>query len=87
MLDVLHPEVPVLDLIDLPGIVAVDVPGVTPAGKVDAVERVISAQVGLVRRGLSACACACTRTLNLCLHQGTEPASALRRSRPIGSMA
>ena len=54
MLDVLHPEVPVLDLIDLPGIVAVDVPGVTPAGKVDAVERVIRAQVGLVGRGLSA---------------------------------
>ena len=54
VLDVLHPEVPVLDLIDLPGIVAVDVPGVTPAGKVDAVERVISAQVGLVGRGLSA---------------------------------
>ena len=48
-----NPEVPVLDLIDLPGIVAVDVPGVTPAGKVDAVERVISAQVGLVGRGLS----------------------------------
>ena len=46
VLDVLHPEVPVLDLIDLPGIVAVDVPGVTPAGKVDAVERVISSQVG-----------------------------------------
>ena len=54
VLDVLHPEVPVLDLVDLPGIVAVDVPGVTPAGKVDAVERVISAQVGLVGRGLSA---------------------------------
>jgi hypothetical protein len=34
VLDVLHPEVPVLDLIDLPGIVAVDVPGVTPPGKV-----------------------------------------------------
>ena len=76
MLDVLHPEVPVLDLIDLPGIVAVDVPGVTPAGKVDAVERVISAQVGIVGRGLS-----------LCLYQDAEPASALRRSRPIGSMA
>ena len=45
VLDVLHPEVPVIDLIDLPGIVAVDVPGVTPAGKVDAVEQVISQQI------------------------------------------
>lgn len=45
VLDVLHPEVPVLDLIDLPGIVSVDVPGVTPPGKVAAVERVISEQI------------------------------------------
>ena len=42
VLDVLHPEVPVLDLIDLPGIVAVDV---TVPGKVAAVEAVISAQI------------------------------------------
>ena len=40
---------PVLDLIDLPGIVAVDVPGVTPPGKVEAVEQVISNQIAADR--------------------------------------
>ena len=50
VLDVLHPEVPVIDLIDLPGIVAVDVPGVTPPGKVAAVERVISQQIEADRK-------------------------------------
>ena len=49
VLDVLHPEVPVLDLIDLPGIVAVDVPGITPPGKVEAVEHVISNQIAADR--------------------------------------
>ena len=42
VLDVLHPMVPVLDLVDLPGIVSVDV---TAPGKVEAVETVISAQI------------------------------------------
>jgi len=54
VLDVLHPEVPVIDLIDLPGIVSVDVPGVTPPGKVEAVERVISEQIDADReRGMT----------------------------------
>ena len=42
VLDVLHPEVPVLDIVDLPGIVSVDV---TAPGKVDDVQKVISAQI------------------------------------------
>jgi hypothetical protein len=42
VLDVLHPEVPVLDLVDLPGIVSVDV---TAPGKVADVQAVISAQI------------------------------------------
>lgn len=45
VLNVLHPDVPVLDLIDLPGLVAVDVLGSTPLGKVEAIERVISDQI------------------------------------------
>ena len=50
VLNVLHPDVPVLDLIDLPGLVAVDVPGVTPPGKVEAIERVISHQIAADRQ-------------------------------------
>jgi len=44
VLDVHHEEVPVLDLIDLPGIVTVNGPG-TPEGKVEAIEEVISSQI------------------------------------------
>ena len=50
VLNVLHPDVPVLDLIDLPGLVSVDVPGVTPLGKVEAIERVISQQIAADRQ-------------------------------------
>jgi hypothetical protein len=50
VLNVLHPDVPVLDLIDLPGLVAVDVLGSTPLGKVEAIERVISDQIAADRQ-------------------------------------
>jgi hypothetical protein len=42
VLDVLHPEVPVIDLIDLPGIVTVNV---NAEGKREAVETIISQQI------------------------------------------